>query len=177
MFAGFIFICCSILSFIPSAFLQEHTRPFIDQRNDMLLAPLKHLPLKSCQSKMVRKDHLFCCTTQCYRHPMNRLTPVLQDYYIDCYMEPIDCTFPSSGLHIADIEAEMDPIKELIPKERKKEMLARMNPFEIAKRFAKWFVRLVLGWMFHKLFTRLLELAKVLIQFIRPILASLASGA
>ena len=151
---------------------QQEMRPFIDQYREMMLSPLHHLPLKLCESQAEKRGHLFCCIRKCFRQPANLAMPrVLHDYYVDCRTDEVDCSLLTAGLHIASMELELDPKKELIPAERKKEMIARISPMQHAHRFAKWYVRLMISWIFQLLLSRGFNVVKALVR------AYIAAGA
>ena len=144
---------------------QQEMRPFIDQYRETLLSPLKHLPPLTCESRQERKAHLHCCIHSCFRQPLNlAMDRVLSDYYITCQPTPLVCNSLTRDFQIGSLEAELDPVKPVIPKQRMKEMLARIDPREQAIRFAKWYARLFLGWILHKSFNRGLTLIKTLVQ-------------
>lgn len=159
------FMCITILVVLccHSATAQHpEMRPFIDQYRDILLSPLQHLPPKTCQSREERKGHLLCCIHTCQRQPFNLvLDPVIDDYYIDCSPDRrLDCSILTRDMHIASMRRELEPRKEVIPKDRWREMLARVNPFELTYRFAKWYAKLVFGWFLSRSLTRGLALIK-----------------
>jgi hypothetical protein len=155
---------------------QEDMRPFIDQWRDIRLSPLKHVPVTTCESEEEVRGNLTCCIIKCYRQPVNLILPrLLHDYYVDCIKNGTqperECNVMTAYVRKSEIESDLDPEKELIPKERKQEMIARINPLTIMTRFARWYVRLFLGWMFHKTFSRAFDIFKTLIR------AYIAAGA